>query len=114
MKTIYVNQVGYKTIGEKKAYLNFESNDVLLKDEKGNEVINLKAVKCDPDDISGESIYSLDFSEIEKEGRYKITADGVESVSFQISEKVNDKLLKDLCKCYYYLRCGVDLEEKYA
>ena len=114
MKTIYVNQVGYKSNKEKKAYLNFEGKSVSLVDETGKTVYEGVANKCIKDDISGEEISVFDFSDVTKAGKYKVASDGVESVSFQVSEKVNDKLLKDLCKCYYYLRCGVDLEEKYA
>ncbi|MBP5599220.1 MAG: glycoside hydrolase family 9 protein [Lachnospiraceae bacterium] len=114
MKTIYVNQVGYKNNKEKKAYLNFEGKSVSLVDETGKTVYEGVANKCIKDDISGEEISVFDFSDVTKAGKYKVASDGVESVSFQVSEKVNDKLLKDLCKCYYYLRCGVDLEEKYA
>lgn len=114
MKTIYVNQVGYKNNKEKKAYLNFEGKSVSLFDETGKTVYEGVANKCIKDDISGEEISVFDFSDVTKAGRYKVASDGVESVNFQISENVNDKLLKDLCKCYYYLRCGVDLEEKYA
>ncbi|MBO4680135.1 MAG: glycoside hydrolase family 9 protein [Lachnospiraceae bacterium] len=114
MKTVYVNQVGYLCLGSKKAVLNFASDTFDLIDAKENIVYSGKTVHFGTDDISGEDTYVADFSSFDRTGRYVVSAGGVKSVSFEIADTAYDKLMKDLCKCFYYLRCGDALDEKYA
>ena len=113
MNSVYVNQVGYELNKEKKAFLNFEAKNISLKEE-GKVVFTGSLKREKDDDISGESIFSFDFSDFDKEGKFTVLADDVDSASFEIKKNVNDKLLNDLCKCYYFLRCGSGLDKKYA
>ena len=114
MKSIYVNQVGYLNGSNKKAVLNFDAASFDVIDEKGSAVFSGKTTHFGTDEISGEDTYVADFSGFDKTGRYRVSAGGVKSVSFEISDKAYDKLMKDICKCFYYLRCGDALDKKYA
>lgn len=114
MKAIYVNQVGFFPNASKKALLNFSADKFFLCDKSGKQVFEGKIKHFGTDEISGEDIYVAEFSSFKEEGTYYVEAEGTKSVSFDICNKVYDKLMKDLCKCYYFLRCGDALEEKYA
>ena len=114
MKSVYINQVGFLKEGAKKAVLNFGSDFFNIVDDKDKIVYSGKTSHFGTDNISGEDTYVADFSSFDRCGSFRIEADGVKSVSFDISGNVYDKLMKDLCKCFYFLRCGDALEEKYA
>lgn len=114
MKNIYVNQVGFLPGGKKKAVLNFNSEAFKVCDKSGVEIYSGKANHFGTDEISGEDTYVADFSSVTKAGKYYIEADGEKSVFFEIGEKAYDKLMKDMLKCYYYLRCGDALSKEYA
>lgn len=114
MKAIYVNQVGYLEGSSKKAVLNFEAPDFEIIDEKENVVYRGKTSHFGKDDISGEDTYVAEFNDFNKPGKYRVAAEGVKSVSFEVAGNVYDKLMKDICKCFYFLRCGDALDEKYA
>jgi len=112
MNTIVINQVGYKTISPKRAVLNYKADKVEIVSKKG---VTEKAVShFGTDEISGEDTYVADFSDITEAGEYYVECDGVKSASFTISENPYEGLMEDLWKCYYYLRCGSGLEEKFA
>ncbi|MBR5637430.1 MAG: glycoside hydrolase family 9 protein, partial [Pseudobutyrivibrio sp.] len=117
MEKIYVNQVGFLPNSAKKAVLNFSAPEFKLVDEAGNTVYEGKTSHFGKDDISGEDTFVADFSDISGaagNGKLKVVAGGATSASFEISENVYDKLMHDICKCFYYLRCGHGLEKKYA
>lgn len=114
MKNVYVNQVGFLPGGKKKAVLNFKADTFRVCDKSGAEIYSGKAAHFGTDDISGEDTYVADFSSVTKNGTYFVEADGEKSVFFEIGEKAYDKLMKDMLKCYYYLRCGDALSKDYA
>lgn len=56
-----------------------------------------------------------DFSEVIQAGTYYIESPILgRSYSFQIGEKLYDAVFEELCKQYYYNRCGITLTEDYA
>lgn len=112
MKTIAVNEVGFKSEDSKKAVLNFEPSKLYIVGEKDKREI--KASHYGKDDCSGEDTWVADFSFVKEVGKYHIEADGEKSAEFEISDKPYDSLMNDLLKCYYYLRCGCGLDEKFA
>lgn len=114
MKAVYVNQTGFLHKASKVAVLNFDAKEFCVKSGDGREESKKTVNHFGTDDISGEDTFTADFSELEKPGKYYIEADGVKSVTFEISDNCYEKLMKDLCKCYYFLRCGTGLDEKYA
>ena len=114
MGKIYTNQVGFLTTGEKTAVLSFDSSEFKLVDDTKKTVFEGKTSHFGKDEISGEDAYVADFSAFSGQGRFKVVAGDAESVSFDISNNVYDKLMKDVCKCFYYLRCGHGLSKEYA
>lgn len=114
MNSVYVNQVGYLLGNRKHAALNFASDGFELINEAGESVYQGKVSHFGTDEISGEDIYVADFGEYDTEGTYRISASGVTSPAFSISEKAYEPLLKDICKCLYFLRCGDALDEEHA
>ena len=93
MNSVYVNQVGYELNKEKKAFLNFEAKNVSLKEE-GKVVFTGSLKREKDDDISGESIFSFDFSDFDKEGKFTVSADDVDSASFEIKKNSLDYIFK--------------------
>ncbi|ADL34330.1 cellodextrinase Cel9B [Butyrivibrio proteoclasticus B316] len=114
MKKVLVNQVGFLCNAPKKAVLNFQANEFSVVDGNGKKAFDGKVEHFGTDEISGEDTNVADFSALTEEGKYKIVADGQESVLFTISNDAYDKLMKDICKCFYYLRCGDALSKEFA
>lgn len=114
MNSIWVNQAGYLPGSRKRAVLNYNASGFQLTDVSGAVVYSRALKHFGTDDISGEDVYVAEFDDLKTEGTYRVTADGVSSVSFRISTDVYDGLMKDLMKCYYYLRCGDALDPEYA
>lgn len=114
MESIFVNQVGYINSAKKKAVVNFDAKSFSVCSKDGKEVLTKSLKHFGKDDISGEDVYVADFSEINIEGTYFIKAGKAKSTCFEIGATCYDKLMKDLCKCFYFLRCGTGLDEKYA
>lgn len=114
MKSIFINQVGFLPKSQKKAVLNFQCDEFHVLDEKENVIFTGKTESFGEDDISGESTYVADFSGFTEKGVYRVEAEGVKSFSFEIADNVFDILKHDVCKCFYYLRCGHGLDKKYA
>lgn len=114
MNSIWVDQVGYLPEGNKRAILNFASDDFEVIAEDGKTVFTGKTKHFGTDDISGADVYTAEFDDLRAEGKYRIKAGGASSVSFTVSRDVYGGLLKDLLKCFYYLRCGDALDPEYA
>ena len=114
MSRILMNQVGFLPGSKKKAVLDFEASDFKITDDKGNNVFDGKTKHFGTDDISGEDTYVADFSELTKDGKYRVVCNDVTGPLFTIGDKAYDKLKKDICKCFYFLRCGDALDKKYA
>lgn len=114
MNKVFVNQVGFLTGSDKKAVLNFNAAAFDVIDDKEKVVYSGRVTHFGTDDISGEDTYVADFSEFTAPGKYRVVADGTKSVSFEIADTAYDKLMKDMCKCFYFLRCGDALDPKYA
>ena len=114
MKTIVLNEVGYRVKAHKEAVLNFEAKNFGVFTNDGNEVFKGELKHFGKDDLSGEGTYIADFSGVCGEGTYYIEADGVKSVGFCIKEEPYNGLMQDLLKTFYFLRCGCGLDEKFA
>ena len=114
MNKIFVNQVGFMPDAEKKAVLNFKAEEFQVIDGNGNPVFKGEVSHFGTDEISGEDTYIADFTQVTNQGTYKIVANDVSSASFFVGDNAFDKLMKDVCKCFYYLRCGHGMDKKYA
>ncbi len=114
MKKIFVNQVGYLKNNHKKAVFNFKPSSFTILDANENCVFEGTATHFGKDSISGEDLSIGDFSQLSTTGGFKVIADGVESHCFSISDSCYDKLLKNVCKCFFYLRCGSGLCKEHS
>ncbi len=114
MKHIYINQVGFTKDSTKKAVLNFEAEEFEVKNKAGEKLFSGKVTKFGTDKISGEETFIADFSDFKEEGSFVVCAGDIASAGFTISDAVYHKLMKDVLKCFYYLRCGDALTKEYA
>ena len=114
MKEIYNNQVGFLPGDSKKAILNFKADNFDITDLNGNVVFSGSTCHFGTDEISGEDTYIADFSDFSAPGKYMVSADGTVGTYFEISNNIYDSLMKDVCKCFYYLRCGDALSKEFA
>ena len=119
---VYVNQAGYLLKGEKRAVLTSPSGRFFLEDDEGKEVYRGEIREFGFDRSSGDRVGTADFSEFEVPGVYRVCAEGdaengsapEKSLCFPIGGNVYDRLLHDLMKAYYFLRCGCELKPEYA
>lgn len=111
---IFVDQAGYTPDRRKIAVMPFDAEDFTVCDDKGDIVFEGKTVYFGYDEDSGDTVRTADFSELKTEGIYRVHAGGRTSALFRIGRDAYDKLLYDISKAYYYLRCGCALEAEYA
>jgi hypothetical protein len=65
--------------------------------------------------LSGEDVYSFDFSSLKEPGIYRVSVSGLGlSDSFRIGEGVLDRVAYTVAHSLYYQRCGTALMEPYA
>lgn len=114
MARIFTNQVGFTPDSSKKAVLDFGGTDFQVLNENGESVYTGKAQHFGTDEISGEDVSVADFSDFKETGTFSISSDGASSAHFSISNNAYDNLMKDICKCFYFLRCGDALSKEYA
>lgn len=111
--SVFTNQVGYYTNSVKIATVKDVSACTLFRNDKIIKEFNGFELKYDEN--SGDNISVVDFSEIKEPGIYYFTDNlGNKSCSFTISDNPYDKLFTDIQKMFYFQRCGMELEEKYA
>lgn len=136
---VYINQLGYLPESQKTAIIaGKEKCDKIRVINEDDGSVSEKAVQYfGYDKASHDDIWQADFSELKKEGNYRIEAVAKEtenfeesgreggyktapdslsanSFNFKISRGIYSDLNKSLCKALYFQRCGMALEEKYA
>ena len=112
---IFTDLIGYEAIGRKTAVLTSKAQDFTLNDANGNGVFAGKVTHFGMDKLSGDDVYIADFSDFEGEGEYYLSAgSGAVSERFFIGRSIHSKVLDDMTKAFYYLRCGCGLDEKHA
>ena len=119
--SIFVNQIGYKTDGSKKAFVkNAEEGDSFFIAQAENpEKIVYKGKLPAPvkDEVSGESVSCADFSDFALEGTYCIFTDEsqkqkAKSVNFKIGNGIFDDVYFSTLNYFYLSRCGQDIENE--
>ena len=111
---IYINQIGYDINGKKHATIS-GCKEYELIDQDGKVVLRGQAEALSFDESSGEEIALIDFSDVKEAGTYYFKdSDGNCSYHFQIGIKLYEDVAKDALKMFYFQRCGMELEEKYA
>ncbi len=114
-KDIFVNQAGYHEKRRKVAIIKSKCDEFFVKDENGCIKYRSDTVHFGIDKDSQDDIYIADFSEFCQIGRYFIETDTKKrSVAFKISNNCCDKTFDDVCKAFYFLRCGTSLDKIHA
>ena len=111
---IYADQAGYYPDSVKTAAFPFPADKFTVVDKKGKVCFEGTPSHHGTDNISVDDVYTADFSALRDPGTYRVCADGVFSQPFRIGNDICRGILRDISKAYYYLRCGCDLDEKYA
>ena len=113
---IRLNQVGYYPSSIKKAVVvNSASGTFELHDTTGKKVYDGKLADAGTWDKSGEQVKIADFSTFTTIGTYSLfIPDKGESYRFLIMQGVYKDALKAALKSYYYQRCSMPLDAKYA
>lgn len=111
---IFVNQSGYHEASAKTAVMTFPTESFEIRDEADNVRYCGKTVYRGFDELSGDEIYTADFSDFQEAGSYRIFSDDESSASFNISKDCFKKVFDDTTKAFYYLRCGCSLDKKHA
>ncbi len=114
MSRIFTNQVGFFSDSPKKAVLDFPCEEFDVRTVDGKIVYTGNVTHFGSDEVSGEDTYVADFSDFTEEGKFRVLAGEAESSPFVIGPNAYDSLMRDVCKCYYYLRCGDALSKDYA
>ena len=112
---MFVNEVGYKCTDEKIATVLSDSTLTVKETNTDKIVLEGKPKHIGLDEASGDDCYTFDFSEVTLEGNYYIENEQKEkSASFRISSNVYDELTRDMLRCLYYQRCGMELKAENA
>ncbi|MEK3884541.1 glycoside hydrolase family 9 protein [Paenibacillus sp. PL2-23] len=113
---IAVNQLGYRSQDLKLAVMRGGSGSFRLVDmASGGTVWQGETGVAERDAASGETVSRADFSAWQQPGVYRIeSGDGSVSCPFVISDEVYVDAHAALLKAFYFFRCGMELEERYA
>jgi len=117
---ISINETGYKPENIKCATVSDAGVYLVIDCKTRKPVFSGKAKHIGFDNASGDDCFSFDFTKLKKKGVYYISkenlnsSDSVTSSIFAIGDNVYEQLQKDMLKCLYYQRCGVELTEEYA
>jgi endoglucanase len=110
---IKVNTVGYPPAWRKIAVFNVEPRRAVVKDEQGNVAHEISAAsvsKRGVDPASGDPVWQVDLSALERPGRYTVESEGAKSDPFTIGADVYRRALTLAQKHYYFQRCRTKLE----
>ena len=115
---ILTNQVGYFSDRAKRATLlctNKSGVDFEVIDSSGKSVYSGKSEYFGYDDDSGDTVHTLDFSDVKDKGTYHIEAsNGAVSRDFTVGdEDVWSSLLYDSLNYFYQNRSGIAIESQY-
>jgi endoglucanase len=113
---IRLNQVGYYPSSIKTAVVvNSVATTFELHDTIGKKVFDGKLEERGVWDKSGEQVKTADFSLFSKEGIYSLyIPDKGQSYRFEIKKGIYNDALKAALKSFYYQRCSMPLDKKYA
>ncbi|MBM7570787.1 glycoside hydrolase family 9 protein [Aquibacillus albus] len=115
-RSITVNQIGYPLHEKKIAIItNNDSGVFQVMNERTNETVYQGALTGPVfDKVSNSKVFHGDFSSLQTTGTYYVMVGNSKSASFMIDSNPYEKLQQGLLKAFYYLRCGMDLEEEFA
>ncbi|MFN1835771.1 glycoside hydrolase family 9 protein [Balneola sp. MJW-20] len=113
---IKINNVGYDIKDEKAGFITGVFADSFqVIDAKTERVVLDAEVTSDPvfDDLSGDYMQKVDFSELMNEGAYRLKINGLPKVSgvFEISEDPYSNGAIMVLRSFYLHRCGISITE---
>jgi endoglucanase len=114
---IHVNQIGYPVNGTKKAVVRGARGRYELLDAKTNiPVWSAEVLAGQSNDAATGNMWStIDFTSFQQLGTFVFRVEGIgQSHPFEISTAPYSTVKTALLKSFYYQRCGVTLEEKFA
>lgn len=114
MFPIYVNQAGYLPASKKICVTAEKTDTFQIVDMQENICFNGKFICFGEDALSGDTVYQGDFSAFDTPGKYRIISGQMSSAAFEIGSHVYDKLLYDVMRGFYFLRCGCALDKAHA
>ncbi|MBX2865201.1 MAG: glycoside hydrolase family 9 protein [Leptolyngbyaceae cyanobacterium MAG.088] len=112
--TVLLNQVGYDPQWSKVAFLANAPKGISLElfhltDRQTIKLDTPDAVQTDH--LSGDTLQTVDFSNIRQPGKYILRAGSAESAPFSIDSNAYQSTLISLLRSYYLQRCGVTLDD---
>lgn len=112
---IIVNQLGYRPQDFKLAVIEGEADQYHVINTANKQIVWAgKSSSLMDDAMSGTNVSKLDFSSLRVEGQYIIQGSNGQSIPFQISNECYHDVHRAVFKAFYFLRCGVKLDSKYA
>ena len=113
--SIYVNQIGYLPTAAKVAISTAPCNFQIIRVSDQKSVLDGSVSEKIVDDLSGDNVYQIDFSPVTEEGEYYILAgNNIRSFNFHIGKDIFFKVQRDIARCLYYQRCGMELLPEHA
>nr|WP_320120448.1 glycoside hydrolase family 9 protein [uncultured Marinifilum sp.] len=108
---ILINQVGYECNAPKKAMVRTNTNLFQIKNSEGKTILEKAAESKQFCSLSGDTIQSIDFSELTDNGTYYIVInDSIISNKIIITKRPYAKLAKASLKSFYFNRSGVEID----
>lgn len=115
---IFVNQLGYITEHTKTAVFcapEMPETFQVIQEDTGEVVFTGNLENRGYNEGTGEYNSYGDFSGVREPGSYYIEASVIgRSYSFMIGDDLYDDIFKEVCRQYYYNRCGMTLTREYA
>lgn len=112
---IHIDQLGYRPGDRKYCFVTNQGGSFEVATLTGQVVFTGELDHATNDTPSGELVFRGDFSALREDGTYVVRVPGLgQSASFSISRSVFHDLHLALQKCFYYQRCGMDLEPEFA
>ncbi len=114
-QSILINQVGYPTLGPKKALLRGPAQVFQLKDATGKVVFQDSAAAPRYWELSGDSVRVADFSAFTQKGSYTLcTQDGTCTQTVSIGDSLYHAAADAALKSYFYARCSEGINEAHG
>ncbi|WP_276354762.1 glycoside hydrolase family 9 protein [Cohnella caldifontis] len=113
---IRVNQAGYRLTDSKRFVAACAGGRFEIRREAGGQAVYAGELAGPAaDEASGEGVYEGDFSSLREEGTYRVFVPGAgESLPFRVDAQAYRSVTDALLKCFYFQRCGMELEAPYA
>lgn len=115
--SIAINQLGYRPQDYKLAVISGKQGSYRIIQLPSKKVVWQGASSPAVwDEASGQEVCKLNFSSLVEEGEFQIedALKGSSSMPFVIAKDVYDEVQLAVLKVFYFLRCGMPLEESFA